>query len=77
MMFSKRTYCLNWNINAFRYLFSEVNDLMPKRTDCVITDVINFNIDIHQKHTHNLFSKANDVWFLCKTNLGRFALVCF
>jgi predicted DNA-binding protein (UPF0251 family) len=39
-MFSNRTYCLNWNINALHYLFSEVNDLRPKRIDCVITDVI-------------------------------------
>jgi hypothetical protein len=76
-MFGKLTYCLDRIRNAFRCLFSEANGLIPERTCYVITDIIDVDLNIPKEHIRNLFSNANDVWFLCKTNLGRFATVGF
>jgi hypothetical protein len=35
------------------------------------------DVNIPKEHAQNLFSKANDVWFLCKTNLAGLILSVF
>jgi hypothetical protein len=61
------------NINTFCRLLNEANGLMPKRTCYGIMNVTDVDFDIPKEHIRNLFSKANDVRFLCKMNMGRFA----
>jgi hypothetical protein len=50
---------------------------LSQRTDCFIVITPDFNIILPKEFKKGRFSKTNNIWFLCKTNLSRFALVGF